>query len=96
MSARWIRIAGGAGLAAGVVALSYPILLRGKCLNWGARPDEISRELPGDDLLRDADIVATRAITIGVMTKRCQPVCRQGACALPGETVDACWCRGKR
>jgi hypothetical protein len=64
MSASWIKIVGGAGLAAGVAALSYPILFRGKCLNWGARPDEISRELPGDDLLRDADIVATRAITI--------------------------------
>ncbi len=64
MSARWIKIAGGAGLAAGAAALSYPILFRGKCLNWGARPDEISRELPGDDLLTDADIVATRAITI--------------------------------
>jgi hypothetical protein len=64
MSASWIKIVGGAGLAAGVAALSYPILFRGKCLNWGARPDEASRELPGDDLLRDADIVATRAITI--------------------------------
>ena len=64
MSTRWIKIVGGAGLAAGAVAVSYPILFRGKCLNWGARPDEISRQLPGDDLLTDADIVATRAITI--------------------------------
>ena len=64
MSTRWIKIVGGAGLAAGAAAVSYPILFRGKCLNWGARPDEISRELPGDDLLTDADIVATRAITV--------------------------------
>jgi hypothetical protein len=64
MSTRWIKIVGGAGLAAGAAAVSYPILFRGKCLNWGARPDEISRQLPGDDLLTDADIVATRAITI--------------------------------
>jgi hypothetical protein len=64
MSTRWIKIVGGAGLAAGAAAVSYPVLFRGKCLNWGARPDEISRQLPGDDLLADADIVATRAITI--------------------------------
>lgn len=65
MSTRWIRVAGGAGLAAGAAALSYPLLFRGRCLTWDARPEEISRELPGDDMLANADIVATRAITIG-------------------------------
>ncbi len=59
-----LRIAGGAGIAVGAVALSYPGLLRRQCLTWGARPEEIDRELPGDDLLTNADIVATRAITI--------------------------------
>ena len=33
-------------------------------LNWGATPGEADRRLPGDELLEDADIVATRAITI--------------------------------
>ena len=59
-----LRIVGGAALVAGAVALSYPALLRRRCLTWGARPDEVDRELPGDDLLTNADIVATRAITI--------------------------------
>ena len=59
-----LRIVGGAALVAGAVALSYPALLRRRCLTWGARPDEVDRELPGDDLLANADIVATRAITI--------------------------------
>jgi hypothetical protein len=53
---------GGAALAAALG--TYPLFLRRWCLTWGARPDEVSRELPGDDLLPDAGIVATRAITI--------------------------------
>jgi hypothetical protein len=32
--------------------------------DWGARPDEVARRLPGDDLLEDAAMVSTRAITI--------------------------------
>ncbi len=58
------RIVGGAAVVLGAVAFAYPRLLRRQCLTWGARPDEVSRTLPGDDLLPDADIVATRAITI--------------------------------
>jgi soluble P-type ATPase len=49
-------------LAAGLGA--YPVFFRHRCLNWGARPDEVSRKLPGDELLPRAGIVATRAITI--------------------------------
>ena len=58
------RIMAAAGLAAGAAALSYPLLLRKKCLNWGATPGEVSRPLPGDELMPDPDIVATRAISI--------------------------------
>ena len=43
---------------------TYSLFLRRQCLTWGARPDEVSRKLPGDELLADAGIVATRAITI--------------------------------
>jgi hypothetical protein len=35
-----------------------------RILNWGASAEEAGRQLPGDELLEDADIVATRAITI--------------------------------
>ena len=64
MGGTWLRIAGGAGLAAAVAALSYPTLFRRPCLTWGATPEEAARELPGDDLLADPDIISTRAITI--------------------------------
>ncbi|MEV6562082.1 SRPBCC family protein [Nocardia sp. NPDC051756] len=46
------------------LALGYQVLLRRKCLTWGARTDEVARTMPGDELLADPDIVATRAITI--------------------------------
>jgi hypothetical protein len=49
-------------LAAGLGA--YPVFFRRWCLTWGARPDEVSRKLPGDELLPRAGIVATRAVTI--------------------------------
>jgi hypothetical protein len=55
----------GLGLAAGTAALGYPLFLRRWCLTWGATPEEVSRELPGDELLPDPDIMATRAVTIG-------------------------------
>ena len=61
---RWLgRIAVAAAAAVAGERL-YRARLREWVLNWGARPVEISRALPGDDLLPDADIVATRAITI--------------------------------
>ncbi len=59
------RAAAGAALAAGLGwSLAYPLFLRRGCLTWGARPGEVSRKLPGDELLADAGIVSTRAITI--------------------------------
>jgi hypothetical protein len=42
----------------------YRCFLRERVLNWGARADEAARRLPGDELLEDADLVATRAISI--------------------------------
>lgn len=62
MKAARVRILVGA--AAGAAAFSYPLLFRRRCLTWGARPEEVTRELPGDELLRGPDIVSTRAITI--------------------------------
>jgi hypothetical protein len=53
---------GAFGISAWVVA--YPVFFRSRCLTWGARPDEVTRKLPGDDLLADTNIVSTRAITI--------------------------------
>lgn len=50
--------------AAGLTAAVYPLLLRGRCLTWGAYPEEVVRTMPGDDLQPGSDVVTTRAVTI--------------------------------
>src|SRR4029077_8159159 len=53
----------GAGLI-GLAAVASPLALRKRCLTWGATAGEAAGRMPGDDLLPDADVVATRAISI--------------------------------
>jgi hypothetical protein len=50
--------------AAAGSAFLYRKFLRQPILTWGATAEEAAARLPGDDLLEDADGVATRAITI--------------------------------
>ncbi len=45
-------------------AFLYRRFLRQPILTWGAAADEAAARLPGDELLENADGVATRAITI--------------------------------
>ena len=58
------RTAGAAGLAALAAAAGYPLLLRKRCLTWGADPGEVEAAMPGDDLLPGAPLITTRAVTI--------------------------------
>lgn len=51
-----------AGLAAAGEA--YRRVLRRRIVDWGACRDEAAGRLPGDELLAEADVVSTRAITI--------------------------------
>jgi hypothetical protein len=51
-------------LAAIFGVLAYRALFRPRVLTWGATGAEATARLPGDELLEDADGVATRAITI--------------------------------
>jgi hypothetical protein len=46
------------------VVLLYKGLLRRRILDWGATETEAAARLPGDELLEEADGVATRAIAI--------------------------------
>jgi hypothetical protein len=52
------------GAAATGAAFLYQKFLREPILTWGATAEEAAARLPGDELLEDADGVATRAITI--------------------------------
>jgi hypothetical protein len=47
-----------------VLAVIYAAFLRRWVLDWGATPEEAVEQLPGDELLEDADGVSTRAIWI--------------------------------
>jgi hypothetical protein len=57
-------ITAGAGATAVLGPLAYVLFLRRGCLTWGATRDEVSGKLAGDDLLPDAGLVTTRAVTI--------------------------------
>jgi hypothetical protein len=64
MSRRSSRMISGASLALGGAATAYQTVLRDRCLSWGASAEEVAREMPGDELIADPDMLATRAITI--------------------------------
>jgi hypothetical protein len=51
-------------LAAATAAAFYVRYARPWQLTWGATPDEVSRPLPGDELVTRPTFNATRAITI--------------------------------
>jgi hypothetical protein len=54
----------GTGATLAALATAYRRLLRQPILTWGATAEEAAALLPGDELLEEADGVATRAITI--------------------------------
>ena len=54
---------GAVGIATGA-ALAYLSVGREPCLTWGATEEEARREMPGDGLLANPEILATRAVTI--------------------------------
>jgi hypothetical protein len=49
----------------GVVAAGV-VVLRARGLRWGATEEELNLALPGDELIPDADLTATRAVTVSV------------------------------
>jgi len=51
-------------LAGATAAVGYLRYVRPWQLTWGATPDEVSRPLPGDELVTRPTFDATRAITI--------------------------------
>ena len=50
--------------AIGVAAVTYVLFARPWHLRWGASTQERGASLPGDDLIVNADLTATRAITV--------------------------------
>ena len=58
------KLAAGAGAAAVLGPAAYLLFFRRWCLTWGACYEEITAKLPGDELLADAGLVTTRAVTV--------------------------------
>jgi hypothetical protein len=63
-----------AGVATVVSAVAaYLLIGRSWQLQWGASDEESGGPLPGDDLIAEADLTATRAITIRVPASQAWP-----------------------
>src|SRR6185312_12202806 len=71
MSARRGIVAGWVGLLA--VAGIYAKVWRPWQLTWGAKPEEVARSLPGDDLVSSPTFNATRAISIDAPPEQVWP-----------------------
>jgi hypothetical protein len=62
------------GVAAiGGAAVAYTLLARPPLLRWGATDQEANSSLPGDELIANADLTATRAITIRASAEQVWP-----------------------
>jgi len=60
-------------LAAAAAAVAYARYVRPWQLTWGATPNEVSRALPGDELVARPTFNATRAITIAAPPQEIWP-----------------------
>jgi hypothetical protein len=60
-------------IAIGSATAAYIRLVRPWQLRWGATDPETDRPLPGDDLIANPDLTATRAITVGTSAEQVWP-----------------------
>ena len=68
------RRAAAAGAAViGTAVAGYILLVRRWQLRWGATDEECDTALPGDDLIANPDLVATRAITVPAAAEQVWP-----------------------
>ena len=61
---RWDRALNPRLIALGSAAAAAIAFLRGRYLRWGATDEEANMAVAGDQLLPDADLTATRAVTV--------------------------------
>lgn len=66
------RFAASAG-AIGIAAAAYVLLARPRQLRWGATGQECEASMPGDDLIVNPDLTATRAIAVAASADRVWP-----------------------
>src|SRR6478672_4710657 len=59
--------------ATAIATVAYILVARPRQLRWGATDEESEGPLPGDDLIENADLIATRAITIRASAEQVWP-----------------------
>jgi hypothetical protein len=59
--------------ATAIATVAYILVARPRQLSWGATDEESEGPLPGDDLIENADLIATRAITIRASAEQVWP-----------------------
>lgn len=64
MTSQWSRIAASGALLTALVLTFYSRFIRPWHLQWGATDAEAQMPMPGDELIAEASLVATRALTI--------------------------------
>jgi hypothetical protein len=67
------RAATSGAVVIGTAVAGYLLLVRRWQLRWGATEEECDAALPGDDLIADPDLVATRAITVPAAAEQVWP-----------------------
>jgi hypothetical protein len=67
------RAATSGAVVIGTAVAGYLLLVRRWQLRWGATNEEYDAALPGDDLIANPDLVATRAITVHALADRVWP-----------------------
>ena len=77
----------------GGAAAAYICFARPRQLRWGATDQESDRPLPGDDLIANPDLTATRAITVGTSCKGLRCLIH---IVVPGLHAHPGWFRGWR
>lgn len=66
-------VSGAAVVTVGGAVAAYALFGRRRQLHCGATDEETRRSLPGDELIADADLVATRGITVHTTAERVWP-----------------------
>jgi hypothetical protein len=67
------RAATSGAVVIGTAVAGYLLLVRRWQLRWGATEEECDAALPGDDLIANPDLVATRAITVPAAAEQVWP-----------------------
>ena len=68
-----MNVVGPRSLALGTASVAVVAVARRRFLHWGSTAEELAASLPGDDFVPDANLTATRAVSIAAPAARVWP-----------------------